>query len=200
MPRVPSVRAHQEVLKAVLKLIAEQGIEATSVDAIAAESGVSKATIYKHWKNKDALCIEAVGQLRGQLPVFDSDDARSGITKILKHMISGGKHEELVRLWPRIIGYAVANPAFGKAFRENSEAPRRKALTKFLQRAIAGGELRADLDFDFAMDLLVGPIMHRRFMNSTPAPSSFARQIVDAFWKAHIAGEGAHSKRKKDKS
>jgi len=199
MPRVPSVRAHQEVLKAVLKLIAGQGIEATSVDAIAAESGVSKATIYKHWKNKDALCIEAVGQLRGQLPVFDSDDARSGITKILKHMIGGGKHEELVRLWPRIIGYAVANPAFGKAFRENSEAPRRKALTKFLQRAIAGGELRADLDFDFAMDLLVGPVMHRRFMNSTPAPPSFARQIVDAFWKAHIA-EGAHSKRKKDKS
>ncbi|MGH9612147.1 MAG: TetR/AcrR family transcriptional regulator, partial [Bryobacteraceae bacterium] len=182
MPRVPSVRAHEDALKAALRLIAARGIDGTSVDAIAAESGVSKATIYKHWKNKDALCIEAVGRLRGQLPVFDSGDARADITKLLKHLISGGKRADLARIWPRIIGYAVANPAFGKAFRDSSEGPRRKALTRLLRRCIAGGELRADLDFDIAMDLLLGPIMHSRFMNAEPPPSDLSRRIVDAFW------------------
>ena len=45
MSRSRSTRAHRQVLEAALKLFARQGIDATSMDAIAAESGVSKATI-----------------------------------------------------------------------------------------------------------------------------------------------------------
>ena len=39
-----------------MQLFSERGIDATSMDAIAETSGVSKATIYKHWQDKDALC------------------------------------------------------------------------------------------------------------------------------------------------
>ena len=60
MPRSRSTRAHQQVLDAALKLFARRGIDPTSMDAIAAASGVSKATIYKHWRDKDALCLEAL--------------------------------------------------------------------------------------------------------------------------------------------
>ena len=48
MPRTRSADAHRKVLDAALELFAERGIDATSMDAIAEASGVSKATIYKH--------------------------------------------------------------------------------------------------------------------------------------------------------
>ena len=60
MSRKPSADAHQKVLKAALELIADRGVEGTSMDAIAERSGVSKATIYNHWANKEALLIEVM--------------------------------------------------------------------------------------------------------------------------------------------
>ena len=51
MARTPSKEAHEKVLKAVLPLIGERGVEGTSMDSIAAAAGVSKATVYKHWEN-----------------------------------------------------------------------------------------------------------------------------------------------------
>ena len=60
-----------------MELFAERGIDATSMDAIAEASGVSKATIYKHWPDKDALCLEVMGYLHGldeEPPVFDSGE------------------------------------------------------------------------------------------------------------------------------
>ena len=46
------------VLKAALRLFLEQGFGATSMDAIARRSGVSKATVYNHWNDKEALLLE----------------------------------------------------------------------------------------------------------------------------------------------
>ncbi|MBV8904184.1 MAG: helix-turn-helix transcriptional regulator, partial [Acidobacteriia bacterium] len=46
MPRPRSAKSHRKVLDAALSLVSERGIEATSMDAIAEASGVSKATIY----------------------------------------------------------------------------------------------------------------------------------------------------------
>ncbi|HVW86443.1 MAG TPA: helix-turn-helix domain-containing protein, partial [Bryobacteraceae bacterium] len=65
MARTPSKEAHDKVLAAAIRLIAERGIEGTSMDAIASASGVSKATVYKHWANKEALLIEVVKSFSG---------------------------------------------------------------------------------------------------------------------------------------
>ena len=82
MARPRSIAAHRKVLDAALNLFAERGIDATSMDAIAEASGVSKATIYKHWREKDELCLEALGYLHGvdeEPPVFDSGDLRADL-------------------------------------------------------------------------------------------------------------------------
>ena len=50
--------AHRKVIDAALELVADRGVDGASMDAIAARSGVSKATIYKHWEDKDALLLE----------------------------------------------------------------------------------------------------------------------------------------------
>src|SRR5450432_4690187 len=82
MARPRSAKAHKKVLDAAVQLFSERGIDATSMDSIAESSGVSKATIYKHWQDKDALCLEVMGYLHGldeELPVFDSGDFRADL-------------------------------------------------------------------------------------------------------------------------
>ena len=65
MGRPRSALAHKKVLNAAVELFSERGIDATSMDAIAETAGVSKATIYKHWPDKDSLCLEVMGNLHG---------------------------------------------------------------------------------------------------------------------------------------
>jgi AcrR family transcriptional regulator len=186
MPRPRSILAHQKVLKAVLEMIAERGIENSSMDAIARASGVSKATIYKHWSSKEDLCLESIRCLQGEMPEFKSTAPRADVVKFLKHFAQMRKPETLGRIWPRIASYAASNPAFAKAWRAHMMDPRRAILTQLLERAVAKGELRPDLDSDLAMDLLIGPIMHRRFMNAA-VPPDVPERVVDAFWKSHAA-------------
>ena len=56
------------MLDAAARLFADHGIDATSMDAIAEASSVSKATIYKHWPDKGALCLEVMSSLHGPEP------------------------------------------------------------------------------------------------------------------------------------
>src|SRR6185503_11852637 len=110
---------HDQVLDAALKLFSKRGIDSTSMDAIAGASGVSKATIYKHWPNKDALCLEVMARLHGlhEEPVFNSGNVRADIVALLNHRPPEQRSEQQTRMMPHLMAYAASNPAFGKAWR-----------------------------------------------------------------------------------
>ncbi len=186
MARPRSERAHEAVITATLQLIAEKGIDVTSVDAIADLSGVSKATIYKHWRTKEALCLEAISHVSGSLPAFDTGDPRLDLIELVRYIGKAKllKKGGLGKIWPRIMAHAIGNFAFAKALRAQFDAPRRAQLTSILQQAAAQGKLRSGIDLDLAMDLLFGPVMHRHFARM-PMPADMPEKVVDAFWSTN---------------
>jgi AcrR family transcriptional regulator len=64
-PRYPAKRA--AIARAALELFVREGYERASVDAIAAEAGVSKRTVYNHFADKEQLFLAVVGELYAQL-------------------------------------------------------------------------------------------------------------------------------------
>ncbi len=176
----------------------DRGIEGTSVDEIAQVSGVSKATIYKHWTSKDNLCIEAIGRLKCDLPVFDSGNPRADATELLRHLAQTKKPEALSRIWPRVIGYAANNPEFAKAFRARIGDGPRTRLSGLLQAAADKGDLRGGLDVEIALDVLLGPILYLRFMQA-PVPPELPEYVIGAFWRLNSPLlEGGESPREKN--
>src|ERR1700761_5883249 len=87
MPRTLSATAHQKAIRAALKLVAKHGVDGTSMDAIAATSGVSKATIYKHWSDKEKLLLEVMATIVGltDRPTFDSGDTKADVIAVLAY-------------------------------------------------------------------------------------------------------------------
>jgi Transcriptional regulator len=189
MARQRSTRAHDQVLDAALKLFSKRGIDSTSMDAIAGASGVSKATIYKHWPNKDALCLEVMARLHGlhEEPVFNSGNVRADIVALLNHRPPEQRSEQQTRMMPHLMAYAARNPAFGKAWRSGVMEPPRARLIQLLKSAITSGELPADLDFDLSVALLMGPMMYRHVLSliQGKSPENMPERVVDAFWKAY---------------
>src|SRR6476619_4612865 len=126
MGRPRSASAHARVLETAGQLFAERGIDGTSMDAIAEASGVSKATIYKHWPDKRALCLEVMSSLHDfdSLPPFEPTvDVRSDLVAFLSRQPPRPRTELRSRLMPHLMAYAVRNPAFGRAWRAQAIDP-----------------------------------------------------------------------------
>ena len=191
--RPRSARAHDAVLDAASRLFAERGIDSTSMDAIAAASGVSKATIYKHWPDKDALCLEVLSRIHGHDEVSPSrltGDLRSDLLAVLAHEPPPQFAEVRSRITPHLVSYGVRNPAFGKAWRLRVLEPPRTQLAGLLRQARAQGLLSKSVDIDVAMAMLLGPLFYRHIMGMVdrPIPSNLPQAVVDAFLKSQTSG------------
>jgi len=188
MARTRSDSAHRKVLEAVLELVAEYGIEGTSMDAVAGRSGVSKATIYKHWADKDALLLEMLAVMNGltDRPPFDSGNVRSDMEDVLSYRPPENS-EMRERIMPHFVAYSARNVNFGLTWRSTIMEPPRKELRRLLRAGIAKGELTSTLDEDVTLALLLGPMMYWYiFLRRTDdAPKDLARAVVDSFWRAY---------------
>jgi len=61
MPKV--LQSREKILDSTARLFYANGYKATGVEAIASASGITKATLYHHFLNKDALIVEALSYL-----------------------------------------------------------------------------------------------------------------------------------------
>ena len=74
--RPRSARIHDAVLTTTLRHLAERDYAGMSVNAIAAELGVSKRTIYLRWATKVDLATAAVTSLHIDQPEMPTGDVR----------------------------------------------------------------------------------------------------------------------------
>jgi AcrR family transcriptional regulator len=186
MARTRSARAHEKVLRVAAELFAERGIEGTSMDAIAEGSTVSKATIYKHWADKDALLLDVLEEIHGlkTRPTFDSGDIRNDIIAVLAYRPE--KDVELRnRITPHFLGYSARHSEFGDLWRKRVMEPPRRELSHLLRQAIRSGELEP-MDLEMALAQLLGPIFywHLLLRRSQESPRPVANAVVDTFWRA----------------
>ncbi len=144
-------------------MLDERGLDTFTVDEVARRSGVSKATIYKHWAGGLDVAAEAYGdRVTGEVPVVATgnvvDDLAGQIARLGEFYAS-----------PR--GRVVADLLAASARREDGTAvlrekffARRRADTaSLIEQGKANGQLRADLDTELAIDLLFGAIVFRLF-------------------------------------
>jgi AcrR family transcriptional regulator len=178
------------VLDAAVQLFSERGIDSTSMDAIAEVSGVSKATIYKHWQDKNALCLEVMGYLHGldeEQPVFDSGDLRADLIAQLQYQPAADRQALREKVRPHMIAYASRNRAMGAVWRARIVEPARTALTNIIKRGEKRGILRHGIDPEVGIAILLGPMIYRHiFVTKTggKAPKDLEIHVVDAFLAA----------------
>jgi AcrR family transcriptional regulator len=152
-PRSPE--AHAAILRAALELALEGGLRGLSMEAIAARAGVGKATIYRRWKSKEALFVEAVQQLARTPEIPDTGTVRGDLEAVVAATI-GRMARDAFRIIPRLLADAADDPRLLAAMQEALLSPRRAALGEILRRGVARGELRADLDVELVTQIVFG--------------------------------------------
>ena len=180
-PRVE--RSRQAILDATLQLLAQDGdVGSLTVEAVAARSGVAKTTIYRRWRDKWELALDAV--MIDMLPRLDEPvdvgDTRKELLTFINSVVKMLATPPYGQAMQALVSQIATDPDLARVYREQVVEPRHAELTPVIKRGIARGDLRPDTDVRLIHELLVGPIFYRLLFSGAPLDRNLGRRIVDA--------------------
>ncbi len=172
----------EELYRAVVDLLTEQGYGALTMDAVASRVHMSKATLYRQWGGKDGLVASALkhfvtpiaqdipdtGSLRGDLDAFVDgfDDAETARRAGLVRGIGQAAHEDA---------------ELEAALRELIVEPCLRYFTPMLRRAMARGELAPEnAAVDFIVHMVLGGVLAPEIMEGSMVTQAGLRRYVHA--------------------
>jgi AcrR family transcriptional regulator len=174
--------AHRAILTAVVRLLDDDGVGlgGLTIERVAREAGVSKATIYRWWRNKNELVVEAyAAKAARDAPVPDTGSVRGDLKELLGRLGYALTNLHSGKVMAALIIEANERPAFGEMFRRTMLGARRGAIMETLERARARGELRRGVDLPVVVDALYGAVYHRLLMSSEPIDGRFISALTD---------------------
>ena len=164
------------ILNAVAEALSEYEYHQLTIEDIAARAGVGKSTIYRWWKHKSELVLDAFKQHTGS--VFDLDTSLS-LPQILKQQLL-----KLANALTHPIGRAslvvmADHRELAGAFFSQYLLPKREQTYALIQLAIQRGEICADYPFGLLLDSLYAPIHYQIiFFNAVP-DQAYVSALVD---------------------
>jgi len=168
--RPRSERARQAILNSTLEFLErkENGFADLTIEYVAAQAGVGKATVYRWWPTKAALVADAfASSVMPKLRFPDTGSVREDMNRQMLQLVKilRSRRGHVVSA---ILGAGQSDSTLIGAFRERFLKPRRAEAYITLQRGITRGELPDTLDLDHVLDALYGPI-YMRFMSRQEA-------------------------------
>ncbi|MFF0209767.1 MULTISPECIES: TetR/AcrR family transcriptional regulator [Actinomycetes] len=170
-----------ELYGAVLDLLREVGYDALTMDAVAARTRSSKATLYRQWGGKAELVVRAMhNQKPGSIADVDTGSLRGDL-----HTIIGREDDcvmaENVALMRALAMAVHQNDDLRQALRELLVEPEVEEFRRIVDRAIERGEVRPDNPaLDYIVHMLVGAFATRMLIDEQPPTQAFLRSYIDA--------------------
>jgi len=194
--RPRSAAAGPAVIEAVLRLV-EGGasLGELSMERIAREAGVGKATVYRRWSGRTALMRDVLRSLDVPGPPLDGASVRDDLVALLE-FLRGGAAGRGCALLRTLVGHAGAQPELWAEYHDTLVRARHEALLAVLRRGVANGEIRTDRDLETIADLFTGPVLARALLQEWHgAPRSPSADLVDLVLEGvrPVAGAGAGS-------
>lgn len=168
-----------ELFTAVLELVKESGYEAMTMDAVAARTRSSKATLYRQWNGKPQLVAAALRHHKpGNTNDIDTGSLRGDLHELARRTEESAPDTELLAAVSHAI---LRNPELGEALREHIIEPERASLAAVLDRAERRGEIRPDASArEFLMHMLVGILPARKIVEDRFVDAEFMIRYIDS--------------------
>jgi AcrR family transcriptional regulator len=165
--RPRSASADDAILKATAGLLLEGGYRALCMESVAARAGVSKATLYRRHKDKQALVTAMIAATVGIPPRehgLPPGTTRDGLAFMLR-MASGAIADPS---WLPILGAMLSegphDGGLGSVMRSQIFEPSGEIVGQLVEAGVARGELRPGVSADVVNDMLFGALLARSLL------------------------------------
>jgi AcrR family transcriptional regulator len=173
------------VVDTVLRLLAEgTSVADLSMENVARQAGVGKATVYRRWPGKDALLLDVLAAVEAPPAQPSGRSLREDLVasvEAVRQRTLAKREDALLR---SMLGYLHSSPELWRRYYEQTIVPRRQALAALLERGVADGELRPEVaeDIDLGIDMVAGPLLYRATIRpDLLTDDTLAERLVDAF-------------------
>ena len=174
-------RTLQRAREAALDVLAREGLAGFTMEAVAAESGIAKSTLYRHWPDRLTLLADVLDTLNRQ-PASPAPlrpgELRERVIALIEHLAAVFEGSRISKVMPALIEAAERQAAVA-TFLHRYSAERRQALVDLLADGVRAGELAPGFDPELAAMVLGGPIFYSRFLCPAPYPRSRVTELVD---------------------
>jgi AcrR family transcriptional regulator len=170
-----------KILGATRAILAESGMRALTVEAVAARAGVAKTTIYRRYRSRHDLALAVlVDMIRTVTTVPDLGDTRRELVQLVRGTLIVLGETLMGRVMQGLVTELASDPYLSRAFRDQVVTLRRGEVARVLERGVGRGDLRADADVALVHELLLGPVYYRLLLSGEPLEPVFADRVVDA--------------------
>ena len=178
--RPRSEERHAAILDAAVAAFVEEGYDQMSIERVAARAGAGKATVYRRWRNKAELVVEAVKcRAAADFPLADTGDLRADLRSYLHAMVDALNSDD-GPLMNTFFAARLRHPELQEAFNRMFVAGRRDHLRRLVESAVQRGDLPADADVELIADAGPAMLWHHYTMRG-PVTHELADRIVDQF-------------------
>lgn len=140
---------------------AQTGYTGISLEKVAKRAGAGKAAIYRRWPSKLAFASEAIDMAGIALTgVSDHGSIEADLNAYLMMFRRSLRHRLIRRILPDLYAERVRSGELAPVL-DRLAILRREHGNQMLERAIARGELRANINRELALDLLPSPLYWR---------------------------------------
>ncbi|MEV0317202.1 TetR/AcrR family transcriptional regulator [Streptomyces sp. NPDC050658] len=170
-----------ELYGAVLDLLREVGYEALTMDAIAARTRSSKATLYRQWGSKPELIAKALRHNKpGSIEDIDTGSLRGDMHAAMARSDDCQMERDAALM--RGLFHAIhGNPELHQAMRQLLIEPEIDGLRLILRRAVDRGEVAPDNPaLDYVIHMLVGGFVARDLIEDRTVDRAFLTSYIDA--------------------
>jgi AcrR family transcriptional regulator len=170
--------AKEAILDAAFRLLIGPGTESLTIDAIAAEAGVGRQTIYRWWPSKGAVVADALARhAQVIVPERDTGSFTADLKAFLADSFAGLEDEGLASRLRQIVAAAQQDEHVARVL-EDFTAIRRAALRALLKRGQDAGELPLDADLDMLVDMAYGVLYYRLLVGHAPLDEKAAGSLA----------------------
>lgn len=188
----PDDQVRLAILRVTYRLLEERGYAAVTTDDIAAEARVSKATIYRLWRTKQQLVVDAARMRLGNVDAPDLGSFRAEVHWILEHRMRDYRDPRTLRLVGEFVGAAVSDPQLQRLFGKwvNSLSG---SIRRVVERGLERGDVRSDVDVS-ALGILIAGVVARTVI----AQKSFSPDEVDSIVRLIVAAAAPYVSQPRD--
>jgi len=164
---------------AAVEILREVGYEHLTIEAVAARAQVSKATIYRRWKNKAAMVADSVHHYAFcKAPTIDTGTLRGDLIEVLAEKVKTMKSAD-GQLIAGLMCMARTDEDLSEVLTERLSGYASAAHAAIFDRAIMRGEIPADAKRDLVIQLVPAVIGFRIFMARENINRKFIENFVD---------------------
>ena len=164
--------------EAALALLAEVGYDRLTMDAVAARARAAKTTIYRRWRDKAELVVDALNSLKGVPEIPDTGSLQQDL-RVLAESITSTESKFGAQVTIGMVNALAHDAGLREVFGEKFLAPRMAGFRTVFERAVARGEMPGGHDLDVLARLFPALALQQLVMSGQLPDTRFATQIMN---------------------